>query len=86
MKWKAVLTLSGIGSTKKKTNFHNLRKPRCVYPNLGGEIRQPELPLPPAHLNNVILDAFVVTIKLFPLAHSCLGSSSLTVYMKNFPL
>lgn len=73
---ESCLTLSGIGSTKKKSNFHNLRKPRCVYSNLGGEIRQPELPLPPTYLNNVILDAFVVTIKLFPLAHSRLGSSS----------
>lgn len=83
---ESCLTLSGIGSTKKKPNFHNLRKPRCVYPNLGGEIRQPELPLPPAHFNNIILDAFVVTVKLFPLAHSCLGSSSSTVYITDFPL
>lgn len=55
---------------KKKNNSHDLRKPRCVYSNLGGEIRRLELPFLPAHFNNVIVDAFVITIKLFLLAHS----------------
>lgn len=82
------MNLSGIGSTKKKkntkNNSHDLRKPKCVYSKLGGEIRQWEPPLPSSHLN-VIFDVFLVTIKLFPLAHSRLGSSRLTVYILKIP-